>query len=99
MANLTEYDLSTIRSGSFVEILQSINTMAQGYLGITMLLSIVFVLFAIMSIFGDPKSAFFGSAFAGLLLSFVFLGLGILSPTLFFLFVILVIVVIVIMLK
>jgi len=99
MANLTEYDLSTIRGGSFVEILQSINTMAQGYLGITMLLAIVFTLFAIMSLFGDPKSAFFGSAFAGLLLSFVFLALGILTPTIFALFAVLVIVVIVIMLQ
>jgi len=99
MANLTEYDLSSLRGGSFVSILQSVNTMAQGYLGIAMLLAIVFTLFAILSLFGDTKSAFFGSAFAGLLLSFIFLGLGILSPVLFFLFVLLVVVVIVIILQ
>ena len=84
---LTEYDLSLLQGNDFVTLLQSINTMAGGYLGITMLLTICMVVFGILSLFGDPKSAFFGSSFAGLILGFLFLGIGILSPAIFFLFV------------
>ena len=95
MANLTEYDLSGIRGSDLVGTSQTINTMSGGLLGISMLLAICVVVFSILALFGDMKAALYGSSFTGLILGLVFMGMGILSPAIFFLFVILVIVIVI----
>ena len=96
MTNLTEYDLSTIQGNDLMSMIRSIHEMSNGLLGPSLLFAICIILFSILTLLGDAKTAFYGTSFAALILGFVFLGLQILSPAIFFLIVILVVIVMII---
>ena len=95
--NLVEYDLNSLNVSDFGLLLQGLNEMMGGYLGVILILTISFIVFGVLSLFGDGRSSLYGSAFSSLLLSFIFLGLQILTPTMFFIFVVINVAMIIVM--
>ena len=102
MANVTntdiqEYNIDLLRVTDFGLLLQGLNEMMGGYLGVILILTISIVVFGVLSLFGDGKSSLYGATFSSLLLSFICLGLQILTPTMFFIFVVINVAMIIVM--
>lgn len=99
MAQPYNLALLTNSNGSFIAILQALNVYCEGYLGLGILFMVFLFMMIAFVVYGQHKTGLLVSSFVSLIISFMFLAIGILTTPQYYIVLVITIVLILLSLR